>query len=62
MLTLRERREKMGLLQEQVARILEVSKTAVSNWEKGKNKILPKYQRKLAKLYGCTVEELLAKE
>lgn len=62
MLTLRERREKMGLLQEQVARILEVSKTAVSNWEKGKNKILPKYQKKLAKLYGCTVEELSAKE
>lgn len=61
-MTLRERREKMGLLQEQVARILDVSKTAVCNWERGKNAILPKYQKKLAKLYGCTVEELLAKE
>lgn len=60
MLTLRERREKKGLLQAQVARVLEVSEAAVCQWEKNKNRILPKYQKKLAKLYGCTVEDLLA--
>lgn len=57
-MTLKELRMKAGLTQEQVAKIIEVDQAAVSYWESGKYKPLRKYQRKLAKLYGCTVEEL----
>lgn len=61
-MTLKERREAAGLQQKQVAKKLDISDCAVSNWERGKNGILKKYQKKLAKLYGCTVDELLKKE
>lgn len=57
-MTLKELRLKAGLTQEQVAKLVDVEQAAVSYWESGKYKPLRKYQRKLAKLYGCTVEEL----
>lgn len=57
-MTLKELRLKAGLTQEQVAKLVDVDQAAVSYWESGKYKPLRKYQRKLAKLYGCTVEEL----
>ena len=53
-------RERAGLRQADVAKKLDVDQTAVSNWELGKTKPLRKYHKKLAKLFGCTVEELLA--
>ena len=53
-------REKAGLRQEDLAKKLDVDQTAVSNWELGKSKPLRKYHKKLAKILGCTVEELLA--
>lgn len=43
-----------------MAKKLNVTPMAVSNWENGLNKIARKYHKKLAKLYGCTVDELLA--
>lgn len=58
-LTLKERRTAANLRQSEVAEALEVDQTAVSRWESGENKPLPKYQRKLAALYGCTVDELM---
>ena len=61
-MTLKERRITVGLKQEEVAKELEVDQTAVSNWENGKNVPLKKYQEKLAKLYNCTVEDLIEKE
>lgn len=57
-MTLKELRLKAGLTQEQVAKLVDVDQAAVSYWESGKYKPLRKYQRKLAKLYGCTVDEL----
>lgn len=57
-MTLKELRLKAGLTQEQVAKLVDVEQASVSYWESGKYKPLRKYQRKLAKLYGCTVEEL----
>lgn len=57
-MTLKERRLKAGLTQENVARIIEVDQTAVSLWENGKKPLL-KHRVKLAKLYGCKVDELL---
>jgi transcriptional regulator with XRE-family HTH domain len=58
-MTLRELRQAAGLRQEDVAKKLNVDQTAVSNWERGKNPPLPKYRKKLCKMYGCTEEELL---
>lgn len=60
-LTLKELREKAGKTQAEVARKLRVDQSAVSNWERGINPPLRKYHRKLANLYGVTVEELLGK-
>lgn len=59
-MTLRERRTAAKLRQEDVARELEVNQSTVCKWEVLGCKPLPKYQRKLAALYGCTVEEILA--
>lgn len=61
-MTLKERREQAGLLQTDVARKLKVDQSAVSRWESGSSKPVRKYQKPLAKLYGCTVDELLKKE
>lgn len=60
-MTLKERRQKAGLTQENVAKIVDVDQSAVSLWENGK-KPLFKYRVKLAKLYGCTVDELLSED
>ena len=57
-MTLKERRLEAGLTQENVEKIIEVDQTAVSLWENGKKPLL-KHRVKLAKLYGCTVDELL---
>ena len=56
---LKDLRLSAGLLQEDVAKKLDVDQTAVSNWERGKNMPCAKYRKKLAELYGCTVDELL---
>lgn len=59
---LREYRQKAGLTQEVVAKKMNVNQTAVSKWESGENNISRKYHKKLAKLYGITVEDLLAED
>ena len=61
-MTLKERRQAAGMSQEEVASLVNVDQAAVSNWERGVNPPLPKYQRMLANLYGCTVDELLKEE
>ena len=58
MATLRELRIAAGLRQEDVAKKLNVDQAAVSNWERGKNRPCTKYHKKLAKIYGCTVDAL----
>lgn len=40
--------------------MIDVDQTAVSYWESGKTKPLKKHRKRLAKLYGCTVDDLLA--
>ena len=57
---LREYRERVGLRQIDVAKKLNVDQAAVSKWESGENRISRKYHKKLAKLYGVTVDELLS--
>lgn len=59
-MTLKELRQRTGLTQEQVGKKLDVNQSAVSWWEMGKWLPLRKYHKKLSKLYGVTVDELLA--
>ena len=59
---LREYRERAGLRQVDVAKKMDVDQAAVSKWESGENRISRKYHKKLAKLYGVTVDELLAED
>lgn len=61
-LTLKELRTRAGLRQDDVAKKLDVNQAAVSRWEAGETKPSRKYHKKLAKLYGCTVDELLVTE
>lgn len=61
-MTLKELRQKAGLTQEQVAKLIDVDQTAVSHWESGRYKPLAKYQKKLAKLYGVSMDDLIQKE
>lgn len=59
-MTLKERRLKAGLRQEDVAKLLEVDQAAVSFWESGRYKPVRKYRAKLARLYDCAESELLS--
>ena len=59
-MNLKELRERAGLKQAYVAAKLDVTVPAVCNWEIGKNKISRKYHKKLARISGVTVDELLA--
>lgn len=54
-------RKNNNLTQQQVADILSLDQTTISRWEKGRK--LPRAERltKIAKLYGCSVEDLLPK-
>lgn len=53
-------RENAGFRQEDVAKKLRVSVSAVSNWERGVNGIASKYIRPLTRLYGVTETEIRA--
>ena len=57
---LREYRERAGLRQIDVAKKMNVDQAAVSKWENGENRISRKYHKRLARLYGVTVDDLLA--
>ena len=46
--------------QREVARIVGVKESAVSKWERGISKPRADKLPLLAKLYGCTIEELLS--
>ena len=59
-MTLKELRLKAGLRQVDVAKKLRVDQAAVSKWESGENTPLKKHREKLAKIYGCTMDELLS--
>lgn len=48
--------------QSEVARILGVVPSAVSKWERGLAKPRADKLVEIAKLYGCTVDELLAED
>ena len=51
-------RSAAGLTQAQLAKKMNVDQSTVSLWESGKNNPQKKCHKKLAKVLGCTVEEL----
>ena len=55
-------RRRAGLLQRQVADALNVSLGTVAMWDTGRNKPRADMLPKIAKLYGCTVDELLRED
>jgi transcriptional regulator with XRE-family HTH domain len=59
---LRSEREYLGLSQDQVARVLDVPRAAVSAFETGRRKVSSVELARLAKLYGTTPDRLLGSE
>ena len=58
---MRERRLRGAIpTQQEVAKALGVQPSAVSKWERGIAKPIADKLPMIAKLYGCTIEELLA--
>ena len=57
---IRELRQEKQLSQEELARLLGVDRSAVAKWETGTN--LPRAEKliMMAKVFGCSVDELLA--
>ncbi len=58
---IRDQREKKGLYQADLARLLQVSAQAVSKWERGENAPDISYFLELAKILGVTVDWLLGR-
>lgn len=61
-MNIKELRLKAGLTQVELAKKMNVDQATVSHWESGKHNPLRKMHKKLAKVLGCTVEELLKEE
>ncbi len=61
-MSFKKHRLSAGLTQEEVAKLLGISRTTVTMWET--SDVRPKADMLLdiAKIYGCTIEELLRKE
>ena len=57
---IRELRQEKQLSQEELARLLGVDRSAVAKWETGTN--LPRAEKliMMARIFGCSVDELLA--
>ena len=58
-MNLKERRKAAGMTQQELAAKLSVHQTAVAGWEEGRFKPAMKRMLKLAKILGCTVDDLL---
>lgn len=56
---LREMRERSGLTQQDVARLLNVTRGAVGHWERGKNEPSFEMLRDLARLYNTSTAYLI---
>ena len=56
---IRELRQKKQLSQEELARLLKIDRSAVAKWETGSN--LPRAEKliMMAKIFGCSVDEIL---
>ncbi|MEG1009529.1 MAG: helix-turn-helix transcriptional regulator [Clostridia bacterium] len=58
-LRLKKAREYLGLTQEDVAKLLNISRISITNIESGIRKVSAEELLKLSKIYGWTMEELI---
>ena len=58
-INLKSLRENAGYKQSDVAKILNITQGAVSQWELGSCNPDYKYLSEMAKIYNCTMEELI---
>lgn len=61
-MALKELRERSNLTRAQVAKKLNVDLYCVTHWELGDWRPARKYHKKLARMYGVTVDELLSED
>lgn len=61
-MAIKELRVAAGMTQAQLAKKMNVDQSCVSLWESGKTTPAKKLHKKLSKLLGCTVDELLKEE
>lgn len=61
-MSFKEQRKRAGLTQMEVAKQLGVTDAAVNQWETGKTMPSAKRLADVAKLYNCTIDELLKEE
>lgn len=61
-MSFKEQRKRAGLTQMEVAKQLGVTDSAVNQWETGKTTPNTKRLSELARLYNCTIDELLKEE
>ena len=59
---LKKAREYLGLTQDDVAKLIGVSRVTITNIETGTRKVSAEELSKFSKIYGCTMEELLEGE
>lgn len=59
---LSDRRKETALTQSEVAERIGVSQNTVCTWEIGTRRVPVEFLPKLARLYGCTIEELFDPE
>ena len=55
----REQRQKLGLKQEELAKLLGVERSTVTKWETGESKPRADMLVKLSSVLGCSVDVLL---
>ncbi|MFD2682052.1 helix-turn-helix transcriptional regulator [Bacillus seohaeanensis] len=55
---IRAKREKLGMTQEDLSKVVEVSRQTIISLEKGKYKPSLILAHKLAQLFGCRIEDI----
>lgn len=61
-LSFKKERERSGITQNQIATALNIDQSTVSLWESGKTHPRAKLLPQLAKLLGCTIDDLLSED
>jgi transcriptional regulator with XRE-family HTH domain len=56
---IREQRQKKGMLQEELARRAGLSPSALSNFEQGRRRVSLEWLRKISRVLGVTVSDLI---
>lgn len=58
-MNIEQKRKECGLTQKELASMLDVTQGAISQWEQGSVEPSLKYIVMMAKIFGCTVDELI---